>query len=237
MKRKSVIAMLLVAVLCMGMLAGCGGEKTETAEDVAVKMEGKVFEKTNEPIPVNNADEFKEWVAGLINIENYKEGSVKKDTFSSYTHTDDMNHKSEKVDGTIYFSDQSKIVLPVAKEELEKSGWTSKGKNLYSNEKGQTISAYSIIAGNEEKGIFETLKIDTRYTGGAPEFCFSEDVTNASSVQDVLEILGEPRGISYDGSDSEIGEPRILLEYAGKDRQLLIFFSVKENKIVLVNFF
>jgi hypothetical protein len=65
-------------------------------------------------------------------------------------------------------------------------------------------------------------------------------VTNASSIQEIITIIGEPRQISYDKEGSLTdGEPSIELQYKGEAYagQLVIYVSVKENKIVKVKFF
>lgn len=193
--KKVLKVFLLVAVLIM-LVAGCSSGKKN----------------------VPQKEQFKENVQSSVDLSKYTEGNNKDDKNSSYSLKSDL-HKDYDMDFVVSL-EKTKITMPVAFSELEKQGWKIVNEKYYKfplkpNTMGNTICSLKkknvnvFSANTTDKNIFfpegtvsrisvELFSAEDEFKkklSTAPDFIICKDIDNKSSMNDVIETMGEPSKI------------------------------------------
>lgn len=279
MRKTKFISIIMVIVLSLSVFSSCGkgsshskhekddeiiyengnetenGSVTEAVKEVDLSG-GSLKVDTSDKDFITSVEKFESFLSKHISLSVYdKKQEIGSSKNRGISYQKDYYDRYESMNYNFRFEDGSKIVLPIALEDLENMGWhlDDKGfeetRDIYYgdivNSEGNTMSVYATKDPNTNDYIIYSISIKTfEYDYYAlPEevefkstdymnFAISERVTNASTMEDVLEAFGTPDICNFQN-------PTASFKYICKDDKYSYFleFSFSSEGNYLINVF
>ena len=170
----------------------------------------------------------------------------------------DASGSSEVLDFTVEFQSADPISLPLVFADLEAAGWTVAEKSIhpfydtYVNSKGEAVvlgltsmplmmdilGNYLIIETHTEK-MQQDFSYRLERADNVPQFIIAGEITNKSTMTDVISTLGNPWKMTFDSEYGVAGVPAVEFFYGVRVDQvyrggLTLTFSGETGEILQV---
>ncbi|MBE6911543.1 MAG: hypothetical protein E7473_03365 [Ruminococcaceae bacterium] len=232
-----------------------GKESNGTAtENVTTNSEppAKDVAEVYEPVSLITADEFKNFISEYVDLSHY---SVSPSKDSLFCNIDNQFYKAPQLDFEISLNNKPSFTMPISFAELNKLGWKLPSNTqilkpgylsfgLCENSDGNEIyvEASNLTSGDLPFNKCSVTSIESTLFGSgdkfskkfssASEFTVCKKLTDKSTLQDVIDLLGEPSLLNF-SNHADYGYCYIELEYRTTASSFLRFHFTPDGERII----